>query len=241
MLGVVLSLRSPARRLPPQPTHLGRPLGFWLCTLATNAADYNAQLAVVAAGSNAVPSLVDALAFHRHYNRRLNMARDMAARIVQKRLPDQARLRFEGAAIAFALLGKVASNAVPEVTKMLDAPDPVASRAASVLKDIGGVPPLAAALTNGSESARYHALGGLANCFERSASALPLVLACLDGTNTSRVRTAALVTILQMPPEAVAARAGARDALTRMLVDPELINRQFATNMLDRLKTGVKP
>lgn len=219
------------------PIYLGKPLGDWLADLGANPDDTNARAAFVAAGTNALPCLLQALVYPKTLRGRTERARRTALaamRIPIGPLRDPALLRYKGIDAAIQVLGIYASNAAPAVSKLLD--DPVAGhKAATILSDIGALPALIEALTNRSELVRRHGLAGLAGLsFSDPSVALPQVLCCLDTTNCPEVRLSAAVVLGVIDNRAAGTNTEARNAVTQMLGDSNPFLRQVATNILSR-------
>ena len=174
---------------PSQPTYQGKRLDVWLDDLVAKQDDPQATAAVRAIGTNAIPYLVENIAApFSERKQRFYYGLDKLLRhkmnLTQKQIfyPDD--IRFLRAVRGFRALGSSASNAAPQLGKLLDN----RMRGLGVIESLVAIGPkslpiLMAALTNASPVVRYHALMGVAEFGPPAKPAFKLVQESLNDTN----------------------------------------------------------
>jgi PBS lyase HEAT-like repeat len=220
---------------PDEPAYQGVPLSSWLADLAADNGDPRALAAVQAMDTNAVPHLVRAIAgwHHRRWKDRLH-AIGSTLPGTGRRVQDPANDRYCGAIFAFKALGPKATNAVPQLRKLLGSQN--GDGAARALAHIGpaALPALADAVTNASPAVRYHGLLGVSLLETNGGPALPAVVKCLHDTNIAfgtQIRWTAILALGEMRD---AGRA-AVPVLTELLDDPDPAVHTLATQSLNYL------
>ncbi len=200
VLAVVgIGLASWLRR-PVEPSYQGMRLSEWLQQYDVSymaPPNTNADAAMRAMGTNALPFLVNELASS-NPKRLQGVLLSAGNRVFcdwlhlrKEPWSDPREDRAWQAAAGLAALGPSASTAAPALVGLLAKPDVTCSAAAGALADIGlpAVPALVQALTNRSVAVRINALRAVAGMRCKVGAALPAVLACLHDTNMVSRRT----------------------------------------------------
>ena len=194
LIAVAIAASLGAFRSKPEPTYEGRPLSDFVELLGSGS-PAKAVPAIRAIGTNAIPYLLE-------WMRDAPPGRtpDLKARFRQLlRLPSPLEApykrkgwRITGAVKALQLLGPDAAQAIPELTRMLNAKNPndpndAAYRAARVLPHLGAaaLPSLFSLLTNDQHDVRYHVVGELNAMETNSPGVVPFLIELMKGTNQS--------------------------------------------------------
>ena len=148
-------------------------------------------------------------------------------------LKDQQGERARGACLAFAALGPEAKAAIPELSRLLCAPngtpgDAGAALALANLADLG-LPPLVAALTNADAHVRVRAVFNMEHLGTNARPAVPMLINTMRDNDWFAAWAAArTLSELQLEPDLVV------PALTNCLKDPDIRHRVAATEALEK-------
>jgi hypothetical protein len=208
MAVVVVALAALRSR---QPHYAGRPLAYWIFQCDD---DLEAEKAVRAIGTNALPFLVDWVTRRRPpWKENLCQAISKVCGGLDHGILGgfyrREEIRAWNARRGFATLGEIARPAVPELTRRLQDPKfEVWYSAMQALGRVGkvGVPPLAEALTNQANPFpfRYFALSGLETAGTNASPAIPAIVKGLDDTNSNlATRSAMFLGRMGLDPEFV--------------------------------------
>jgi HEAT repeat protein len=201
-----------------EPTFKHKSLTRWLETYANAKPDSRAgrksRTAILAIGTNAVPTLVEMVASNDVHRQQL-------------------------AANVFGVLGPLGAPAIPALTNLLMGTDPVATVfAANSLGAIGvaALPALMDTLTNQNYNAAALAALALAALGTNATPAVPVFLQDLrNGDRSVRERAAEALGNLHLQPEVVV------PALTNLLVERSVTARCLALGSLAKFQGSARP
>lgn len=230
-----------------EPTYKARPLHEWVEFLAGPSTE--ARAAVQTLGTNCVPHLLRWIAYQGKTNasdRPFVWALSATPsaknwKPVQRWLArrQQRALRAQGSAVAFAVLGNRASDAVPALARLANtAPRPVAERAVDALIWMGprAVPPLLGTVTNQASRVRLYAIGLMLTFGVGTTAAVPVFTGLLSDPATDVAAAAArALGRMQLQPQLVV------PGLTNALRDHRLAVRAAAARALEDLEQAALP
>ena len=215
LIALTLLTRS---RAPIEPEYQGCPLHHWVQTLNTtnSGPESDAQKAIDHIGTNALPFLVNWIAYDPHptkvgrFTANLLVAIPAARKLGPIRrwvYPDQNQVALaESAKCSFRVLGPRAAPAVPALASLLGpSKDPgVAPCAVDALCCIGpaAMPALINALTNGNPDARFWSATAMTSMGTNARPAVPALIVCLKAPAADRAAFLALGA-LKLEPELV--------------------------------------
>jgi len=245
--GLALTVLAIGFLFPGEPVFHGKRLNAWVADLhprVGEARQQEAEVALRAIGSNAVPYLLELL--QRREPRLLRELREFSQRTKTfLRMDSELELPWVAAverdlqlSAAFAALGPSARPALPPLTNLLLRPETTAV-AACALARIGpeAFGPLARALESPHAEVRAAAAGALGTMTGDHARIIPaLQKALADGDKSVRINAViALGQVAGIKPEAVL------DDLIRALRDPSPSVKMFAADFLARLGKHARP
>lgn len=221
-----------------QPRYAGHPLSYWVRSLAlpkTPGSHRLAEAAVRAAGTNAIPYLVNWI--QKEHPGRLATAYDKLLWKIKPSLYFSHASGFEGegAAIALRILGPEAKDAIPALTKIMNDTEryTASQRAAATMPYLGAeaLPPLAAVITNQPYLGHY-IINHIYLMGTNARPAVPLLLRILNDKQDIRAAAAAdALGKLTLEPDSVV------PALTSSLEDPRQYVGMAAAEALLRFES----
>lgn len=175
-----------------EPSYKGRLLSQWLGDM--NLTSYSAgpvphEGAILAMGTNAIPTLLKWIAYERAPSQQSNQTEETVPDW-RPHYPLSAEARAERSEYAFEFLGTVARPAIPELTRLARTSSGRwrAERCAAALAFIGpeAIPSLLSLATNAPPWARYWALSVLQRFTSdpEGEQTVPVLISCLGYTNT---------------------------------------------------------
>jgi hypothetical protein len=191
LASVVYAVLSSSR----EPTYNGRPLSDWTTALNTysypSTAQADASEAIKNIGTNAIPHLLRWIKYPERGGKP-NLLLSLFDKLIhwlgfRRSFGDQKRDLANGAVLAFAVLGPLATNALPELTALLESPDGTAvdARAGQSLAGIGpaALPIFLANLTNQNSEVQARAAFHLVQTASNAQSAVPQLITHLSGSD----------------------------------------------------------
>jgi HEAT repeat protein len=227
----------------PEPSFAGRPLSWWLADVHEAAINRNdteqarAENAIRAIGTNALPELIQILQAEDSPLKKVLLRLKAKYKLIHLRVVSASQLRVE-AAMGYRTLGPQASQQVPELAKLLEAPSPqIRHYAAEVLGLIGSkaaVPALVRGTKDIDDLVRLSSFGALSRMHPDPAIGVPVFVDGLSDPGqavTREIAAGALGAYGQDATNAVhalssamATNAAAKEALDRIKLGAALKN-----------------
>jgi len=248
--GFLVLCASAAIAADQEPSYKGRLLSQWVGDMPLNEPMTGHQPyldAVRAIGTNAIPTLLKWISYERPLSQQSEDGPATSVLIypVRDRPPNPAELAVRSPH-AFEVLGAIARPALPELTRLArTSSDPErAGRCAISLSYIGreAIPSLLSLVTNSPPWTRWYAIEMLEHFASdpMAAPLVPLVISCLDDTNTYYPIDSPAGSLFERIGPAVAV-----PALTNALQSPSIRTRRRAASFLWELQfteaTNVPP